>query len=95
MNRFKLLDIISVAATVYEYQMVDRDPLNRWSFERVTLPGDACGSSDVSHWLQWRLVGSHRRQNPGVAISDDRRFGGALEAYEAERKPTINRIVLG
>ena len=34
-------DIIRGATTVYEFPMVDRDPLDRWSFGRVTLLGDA------------------------------------------------------
>ena len=42
--RFDWLDIphlISGAQTVYEYPMVDRDPVERWTFGRVTLLGDA------------------------------------------------------
>ena len=33
--------IIHDADRVYEYPMIDRDPLLRWSFGRVTLLGDA------------------------------------------------------
>ena len=42
--RFDWLDIpglIESAAEIYEYPMVDRDPVARWSFGRVTLLGDA------------------------------------------------------
>jgi 2-polyprenyl-6-methoxyphenol hydroxylase-like FAD-dependent oxidoreductase len=42
--RFDWLDIpalIRGAEVVYEYPLVDRDPLPRWSFGRVTLLGDA------------------------------------------------------
>ena len=42
--RFDWLDIpelIKGADEIYEYPMVDRDPVARWSFGRVTLLGDA------------------------------------------------------
>jgi 2-polyprenyl-6-methoxyphenol hydroxylase-like FAD-dependent oxidoreductase len=42
--RFDWLDIpglIRHAEAIYEYPMVDRDPLGRWSFGSVTLLGDA------------------------------------------------------
>src|SRR3546814_11223108 len=42
--RFDWLDVpalIGAAAAVYEYPMVDRDPLPRWSQGRAPLPGDA------------------------------------------------------
>ncbi len=41
---FDWLDIpglIDATEAVYEYPMVDRDPIERWSFGRVTLLGDA------------------------------------------------------
>jgi len=34
-------DIISSADQILEYPMVDKDPVNRWTFGRVTLMGDA------------------------------------------------------
>ena len=42
--RFDWLDVpalIEGAEAVYEFPMVDRDPVPRWSFDRVTLFGDA------------------------------------------------------
>src|SRR5262249_52968712 len=42
--RFYWLDVpalIDGAADVFEFPMIDRDPLDRWSFGRVTLLGDA------------------------------------------------------
>ena len=42
--RFDWLDVPSVirgAAHCFEYPMVDRDPVERWTFGRVTLLGDA------------------------------------------------------
>src|SRR3546814_19667575 len=34
-------DLIRSAEAVYEFPMVDRDPLDRWTYGRVTLLGDA------------------------------------------------------
>lgn len=42
--RFPWLDVpalIEGAATIFEYPMVDRDPIPRWTHGRVTLAGDA------------------------------------------------------
>ena len=89
----KVPDIIRGAETVYEYPMVDRDPLDRWSFERVTLLGDAAhpmypirsnGASQAI--IDGRILALK------LAIIDDP--VAALEAYEVERRPLTNRIVL-
>jgi 5-methylphenazine-1-carboxylate 1-monooxygenase len=42
--RFDWLDVaalIAEAETIFEYPMVDKDPIDRWTFGRVTLAGDA------------------------------------------------------
>jgi 2-polyprenyl-6-methoxyphenol hydroxylase-like FAD-dependent oxidoreductase len=42
--RFEWLDVgalIAEAETIFEYPMVDKDPIDRWTFGRVTLAGDA------------------------------------------------------
>jgi 2-polyprenyl-6-methoxyphenol hydroxylase-like FAD-dependent oxidoreductase len=42
--RFDWLDIpavIAAASEVYEFPMVDRDPIKQWAFGRVTILGDA------------------------------------------------------
>jgi flavin-dependent dehydrogenase len=77
----------------YEYPMCDRDPLDRWSFGRVTLLGDA------AHPMY--PVGSN---GAAQAIIDGRALARALTeaasveeallAYEAERRPATSRIVL-
>lgn len=36
-----LPELFSQTETIYEYPMIDRDPLKKWSFGRVTLMGDA------------------------------------------------------
>ncbi len=88
--RFDWLDIpalIAAPSEVFEYPMVDRDPLPRWSFGRVTLLGDAAhpmypiGSNGASQAiLDARCAGPRDRCA--------RRSGrAALAAYEAERRP--------
>lgn len=94
--RFDWLDVpsvISSAAQCFEYPMVDRDPVERWSFGRVTLLGDAAhamypiGSNGASQAILDARVLAREIQAHGEASA-------ALEAYEAERRPATARIVL-
>ena len=95
--RFDWLDVPSLIAAAegcYEFPMVDRDPLERWTFGRATLLGDAA-HPDVSDRFERRLAGDPRRpragaRNPGAWGPTPE----ALEAYEAERRPATARIVL-
>ena len=77
----------------YEYPMCDREPLDRWSFGRVTLLGDAAhpmypvgGNGAAQAILDARCLartlGSHRD------------VAEALRAYQAERLPAANQVVL-
>lgn len=89
----KVPEIISAADAVYEYPMVDRDPVAAWSFGRVTLLGDAAhpmypiGSNGASQAildarrLTWHLAS-------GADVEE------ALQAYDAERRPATAQIVL-
>ena len=94
--RFPWLDcpaLMTAGGECYEYPMVDRDPLERWTFGRVTLAGDAAhpmypiGSNGASQAI---LDGRHIAR----AILDHGLTGDALEAYEAERRPATSRIIL-
>ena len=93
---FDWLDItgmIESTEEILEYPMVDRDPLPRWTFGRVTLLGDA------AHPMYPR--GSN---GAGQAIIDARYLTGqikrlgateqALQQYEAVRGPATARVVL-
>jgi 2-polyprenyl-6-methoxyphenol hydroxylase-like FAD-dependent oxidoreductase len=85
--------LIAGAEVVYEFPLVDRDPLPRWSFERVTLMGDA------AHPMY--PIGSN---GSAQAILDARYLADcltgeadalyALREYEAERLPRTTGIVL-
>jgi 2-polyprenyl-6-methoxyphenol hydroxylase-like FAD-dependent oxidoreductase len=85
--------LIRAADAIYEYPMVDQDPLSRWTFGRLTLLGDA------AHPMVPR--GSN---GAGQAILDARVLGDelttrsdpaeALRAYEAVRLPATSQVVL-
>ena len=94
--RFDWLDVpglIQAADQCFEYPMVDRDPVDRWTFGRVTLLGDAAhpmypiGSNGASQGiLDARVLAREiRRHGPTTQ---------ALQAYEAERRPATAKIVL-
>ena len=94
--RFGWLDVpevIESAASCYEYPMVDRDPLPRWTFGRVTLLGDAAhpmypiGSNGASQAILDARVLAREMLAHGPTVT-------ALEAYEAERRPATARIVM-
>lgn len=82
------------SSAVFEYPMLDRDPLPRWSFGRVTLLGDAAhpmfpmgmngGSQSIvdGRVLAWCLA---RESDPDAA----------LRRYDEMRRPLVNAIVLG
>ncbi len=96
-DRFRLdfvdpLALINASGTIYEYPMCDRDPLPCWSFDRVTLLGDAAhpmypvGSNGASQAvLDARALARHLRGGDVVT---------ALSAYDAERRPMTTEIVL-
>ena len=86
-------DLVRRSDKVFEYPMVDRDPLPRWTHGRATLMGDAAHAAYP--------VGSN---GAGSAIIDARKLGrafqdhgvgpAALEQYEAEMRPVTSKVVL-
>jgi 2-polyprenyl-6-methoxyphenol hydroxylase-like FAD-dependent oxidoreductase len=94
--RFDWLDVpalIRAADAVYEFPMVDRDPLASWSRGRATLLGDAAhpmfpiGSNGASQAiLDARALAD--------ALAGERDVGAALARYEAERRPATAAIVV-
>jgi 2-polyprenyl-6-methoxyphenol hydroxylase-like FAD-dependent oxidoreductase len=94
--RFDWLDIpalIEGAEAIFEYPLVDRDPLPQWSFGRVTLLGDAAhpmypvGSNGASQAiLDAAALAASLTENSDPVV--------ALRAYAAERMEKTARIVL-
>lgn len=94
--RFDWLDVpalIDKAEAIYEYPLVDRDPLPRWSHGRMTLLGDAAhpmypiGSNGASQ----AILDAEALANALVATDD---VAQALARYETERRPPTARITL-
>jgi len=93
--RFDWLDVpglIRDCPHAYEYPLVDRDPLERWTFGRVTLLGDAAhpmypiGSNGASQAILDARVLTREIHAHGPSAA-------ALEAYEAERRPATTELV--
>ena len=94
--QFDWLDVpglIRAAHHCYEYPMVDRNPLDRWTFGPVTLLGDAAhpmypiGSNGASQAILDARVLAREIRKHGPTQE-------ALLAYEAERRPATAGIVL-
>ncbi len=85
--------LIRGAAGFYEYPMVDRDALERWTHGRVTLLGDAAhpmypiGSNGASQAILDARVLTREIQRHGASEA-------ALIAYEEDRRPPTSAIVL-
>ena len=93
--RFDWLDIpalIRGAQAIYEFPMVDRDPLPRWTFGRVTLLGDAAhpmyplGSNGASQ----AILDAHALAE---ALCGGTPIDAALKRYETERRAKTAEVV--
>jgi 2-polyprenyl-6-methoxyphenol hydroxylase-like FAD-dependent oxidoreductase len=94
--RFDWLDcktLLETSENILSYPMVDRDPVDRWTFGRVTLLGDAAhpmyprgGNGGAQAILDAEALAKALTRE-----SDPR---DALAAYEKERLPIVNTIVL-
>ena len=93
--RFDWLDVaemIRSADQVLEYPMVDKDPLTRWTFGRVTLAGDAAhpmyprGSNGAAQ----AAIDARTLADLLAKESDPR---DALKAYEAARLAPTAKVV--
>jgi hypothetical protein len=94
--RFDWLDfpkLVDETAEIFEFPLVDRHPVERWSFGRVTLIGDA------AHPMQ--PTGSQAGSQAIVdarlltaALLGERDPVAALAAYDRTRRPVMNDITL-
>jgi 5-methylphenazine-1-carboxylate 1-monooxygenase len=83
--------LIKGAEVVYEYPMVDRDPLDKWTHGRVTLMGDAAhptypvGSNGAGQAIiDARII--------GVRLLDHGITPAALQAFEDEVRPIATGV---
>ena len=85
-------DMMRNAETILEYPMVDKDPVDRWTFGRVTLMGDAAhpmyprGSNGAAQGAI-----DARTLADCLATMDD--CQGALRAYEEARLAATAKVV--
>jgi 2-polyprenyl-6-methoxyphenol hydroxylase-like FAD-dependent oxidoreductase len=98
--RFDWLDVpalIDGAAEVFEFPMSDRDPLERWSFGRVTLLGDAAhpmypiGSNGASQAiLDAEALANALRENAAVPEAlrryEENRLGPTAAVVQSNRR---------
>jgi 5-methylphenazine-1-carboxylate 1-monooxygenase len=85
-------DLIRSADTILEYPMVDKDPIERWTFGRVALGGDAAhpmyprGSNGAAQAaIDARVLADLLAGEPDVPA--------ALKAYEAARAAPAAKVV--
>ena len=93
---FDWLDVpalVRSAEVILEYPMVDQDPLPRWSFDRVTLLGDA-----AHPMLPRGANGGAQAILDCSALTESLRSiadpVAALKAYEERRLPPTSKVVL-
>lgn len=93
--KFDWLDVpalIANAREILEYPMVDKDPVARWTFGRVTFLGDAAhpmyprGSNGSAQALLDAAMLASLLAEGGDPLA-------ALQAYEARRRPATARVV--
>jgi 5-methylphenazine-1-carboxylate 1-monooxygenase len=93
--RFEFLDVVQLirsADVIYQYPMVDRDPLPSWEFGRVTLLGDAAhpmhpvgGNGASQAILDARVLARELALRPTIEA--------AVSAYDRERRPATAAVV--
>ncbi|KAH8664240.1 hypothetical protein BX600DRAFT_481456 [Xylariales sp. PMI_506] len=97
-------ELIASTEKVFEFPMCDRDPVDRWSFGRLTLLGDAAhamypiGSNgatqaiiDAETLAQCLLDATTAASSSAAATAD---LPAALKEYEAKRLPPTAQIVM-
>jgi 5-methylphenazine-1-carboxylate 1-monooxygenase len=84
--------LIRASGLVYEYPMVDREPLASWTSGCVTLMGDAAHATFPvgSNGASQAIIDARKL---GAAFRDHGPTRGALLAYEAEMRPRAEGIL--
>ena len=94
--KFDWLDVSALirdSEMILEYPMVDKDPVDKWTFGRVTLAGDAAhpmyprGSNGAAQ-------GSIDARTLADCLAREKDAPAALAAYDAARVGPANRVVM-
>jgi 2-polyprenyl-6-methoxyphenol hydroxylase-like FAD-dependent oxidoreductase len=85
--------LVGATEEIFEYPMSDRNPLDQWTFGRVTLMGDAAhpmypfgGNGSAQAALDAKALAE------ALAAHDDP--GAGLQAYEEARREAVYKVVL-
>lgn len=94
--RFDWLDVPSLierTPEIFEFPMVDRDPIPAWTFGRVTLLGDAAHAMrpNGSNGASQAILDAEALAD---ALAADADIGSAFKAYESARLPPMTKLVL-
>ncbi|WP_175772556.1 FAD-dependent monooxygenase [Paraburkholderia phenazinium] len=88
-----IADMLSRSRAILQYPMVDRDPLEQWGGNRVTLLGDA------AHLMY--PVGAHGASQTildastlAFEIAHQKDIGTAFANYESARRPITSKVVI-
>jgi len=97
--RFDWLDVAELIRNsdfIFEYPMVDKDPLERWTFGRVTLAGDAAhpmyprgSNGSAQAVIDARVLADCL----GTCLGGGGDPRDALKAYEAQRREATANVV--
>ncbi|KAF1990229.1 FAD/NAD(P)-binding domain-containing protein [Aulographum hederae CBS 113979] len=94
-------ELVEATEKVFEYPMCDRSPVDKWTFGRVTLLGDAAhamfpiGSNGASQAiLDAENLAEHLSRTYKPFSFPAASVAAALLAYEMERLPVTREIVL-
>jgi len=86
-------EMIRNAEMVLEYPMVDKDPLDRWTFGRVTLAGDAAHPM-YPRGSNGSAQGAIDARTLADCLAGGASVPGALAAYDDARREAANNVVL-
>jgi 2-polyprenyl-6-methoxyphenol hydroxylase-like FAD-dependent oxidoreductase len=89
----RMSDLIDKTENVFEFPMCDRDPVDQWSFGRLTLLGDAAHAMYPigSNGATQAIIDAETLARCVFESTDD--LVDALKMYERERLPPTAKIV--
>src|SRR5262249_39578123 len=89
----KFADLICDTSDIFEFVEQDREPIPRWSFGRVTLMGDAAHPMRP-HGAQAGSQAIVDARALAFTLASKRAIEEALEAYDQQRRPIMNALML-